>query len=277
MIYIIRSKDKNAYKIGYTDSLNSRIRQIQNGSAGGDKSCKLVHAEDGSLRFEKQILNELEEYKFEYSNNQEWVKCSLKTILTAIENIKIENDFKEKQIIFLEDVKVNLQKILSYSKKDFKVFLPDIISNLDKNKHYLNNKDLYQLLYQWIDYKVLFYKHVVTFIENIDFFVPNSTTIEKNLWIFAKNIFTIKLNIQKEIEDKLIQTKYLDILNKKIYINKDTIAKYIEVNELKANEYWKIKNKVDKINENIELVQLSLMFYNKNSIKDFVTKIKTVN
>ncbi len=228
------------------------------------------------MKFENQILNKLSEYKFKNLNYQEWVNCSLKIILSTINNLKIQNEFKEKQELFLDTKKGQLQKILNYSKEDFKILLLEVIADFNKNKQYLIDINLYRLLYNWIDYKILFNKHTITFIENIDFFIPNISVMEENLFIFSKNLFTIKSKIQKEIENKESQIKYINILNNKIYINQDVIKRYVDVNGLKANEYWEIRNKVNMMNANIELVQLSLMLYKENNINEFTTSIKPI-
>jgi len=98
MIYIIQSQELNAYKLGFTSSpLETRLKEIQNGSSGGDKSCILIHNEEGDLKLEKQIFKELDTCKIEHLNHKEWVNCSLAMILDTINCLKVKSIFKKNQ------------------------------------------------------------------------------------------------------------------------------------------------------------------------------------
>ena len=51
----------------------------------------------------------------------------------------------------------------------------------------------------------------------------------------------------------------------------------MEITHLEAKTYWKVRNKAQEINANIEVVQLSQMLYQKKDIENFSTSIKLIN
>lgn len=98
--------------------------------------------------------------------------------------------------------------------------------------------------------------------------------MNENLFIFIQNVFNIKNIIDKKYTKRTDKTKYLDILNKKIYNNRDIIMEEINLKNLNAKTYWELKNKISHINTNIDIVKLSQMIYRKEDINNFQSSIK---
>jgi len=246
------------------------------GSAGGDESCTLIHVEEGTFKFEKQILNLLKQHKHNYLNHEEWINCSLEKILETFQELKERNHFEENKKLYLEKKEQNLKHLILQSTDYFQLFISEIIEDFNHNKKYLKNENLDKLLYEWLDYEVLFYQHTLLFIENIDFFVPNIKIMTNNLFHFIQNIFTIKEKLTLDIKKQTLQHQYFNILNKKVYDNKDIIVEYMDTKMLDAKTYWSLKNKVNYINTNINIVQLSQMIYRNEEIGSFETSIKLI-
>lgn len=100
--------------------------------------------------------------------------------------------------------------------------------------------------------------------------------MENNLFSLIRNIFTIKTIIEKKVKNETLKIKYFDILNKKIYDNKETIQRYMEITNLDAKTYWKVREQSSYINTNIEVVQLSQMLYRKEDIENFSGSVKLI-
>jgi len=101
--------------------------------------------------------------------------------------------------------------------------------------------------------------------------------MKSNLFSLLKNIFTIKTIIEKNVKSEKLRTQYFDILNDKIYFNKKIIQEYMDIANLDAKTYWKVREQAKYINTNIEVVQLSQMLYRKENIKNFQGSVKLIN
>lgn len=258
MIYIAYCEQTKLTKVGYSDNVKQRMKTLK---------TTLFKEMIGDLKLEFKIHDYLRK-KFKYMG--EWYESSPSSVEFEINQIlkdmnKLE--YKEKTLNLLSDL---LTILLKDKIANFTINLEHIKELICKNKTIISNSDIYDSDL----YDDLIKKHLFSFLDNIDFFIVDNDEINNTLLWFSRRLFVIKKYLSERNISNKKRDLYFNILDCKLYKNKQGISEWINYKIPSVEDYWHLKNKVDYYNANIELIKVSSLLHKKDKIFNFNTTIK---